>query len=108
MTGEARRLGWLRNGNPPADLATLQQCGAHARTTGKPCRQPAMRNGRCRLHGGKSTGAPGNRNALKHGRCTRAAIARRRLLGFELRRIARDLRELERQQCEAARGGGKP
>jgi hypothetical protein len=26
-----------------------------------------MKNGRCRMHGGKSSGAPkGNRNALKH------------------------------------------
>jgi len=36
----------------------LKPCGAHARTTGKPCRQPAMTNGRCRIHGGKSTGRP--------------------------------------------------
>jgi hypothetical protein len=34
------------------------RCGAKARTTGKPCLCPAMPNGRCRLHGGKSTGAP--------------------------------------------------
>ncbi len=32
------------------------RCGAHARTTGKPCRGAAMANGRCRMHGGKSTG----------------------------------------------------
>jgi hypothetical protein len=33
------------------------ECGAKARTNlNKPCRQPAMANGRCRLHGGKSTG----------------------------------------------------
>ncbi|MHB1214228.1 MAG: HGGxSTG domain-containing protein [Thiobacillus sp.] len=31
-------------------------CGAHARTTGKPCQAPAGPNGRCKLHGGKSTG----------------------------------------------------
>ena len=32
-------------------------CGAKARTNGhQPCRQPAMANGRCRLHGGKCTG----------------------------------------------------
>lgn len=36
----------------------LKECGAKTRTNGnKPCRQPAMANGRCRLHGGKSTGA---------------------------------------------------
>lgn len=32
-------------------------CGAKARTNNhRPCRQPAMANGRCRLHGGKCTG----------------------------------------------------
>lgn len=35
----------------------VTKCGAKARTNeNKPCRQPAMKNGRCRLHGGKSTG----------------------------------------------------
>jgi hypothetical protein len=34
-----------------------RQCGAHARTTGQPCRAVALgRGGRCKLHGGKSTG----------------------------------------------------
>lgn len=32
--------------------AKLPKCGATARTTGEPCRQPAMENGRCRYHGG--------------------------------------------------------
>ena len=33
------------------------KCGAKARTNDhKPCRQPAMANGRCRLHGGKVVG----------------------------------------------------
>nr|WP_269210496.1 HGGxSTG domain-containing protein [Magnetospirillum fulvum] len=44
-------------------------CGAKTRS-GEPCRQPAMRNGRCRMHGGKSTGPidqMGNQNARKHG-----------------------------------------
>ncbi len=31
------------------------RCGAKTRK-GKPCRSPAMPNGRCRMHGGKSTG----------------------------------------------------
>ena len=50
-------------------LAMLKsrRCGAKTRT-GTPCRSPAMPNGRCRMHGGKSTGAPkGNKNAWKHG-----------------------------------------
>jgi hypothetical protein len=34
------------------------RCGAHSRRTGKPCRNGAMANGRCRMHGGKSPGAP--------------------------------------------------
>jgi hypothetical protein len=32
------------------------KCGSYARTTGKQCLNPAMKNGRCRMHGGKSTG----------------------------------------------------
>lgn len=38
------------------DLSTVSRCGAHARTTGRPCKAPAMKNGRCKLHGGRSTG----------------------------------------------------
>ncbi|NQU72052.1 MAG: hypothetical protein HQ514_15980, partial [Rhodospirillales bacterium] len=49
--------GRLRNGNPPGDLRLARRCGARTRTgEGCPCRQPSMKNGRCRLHGGKSTG----------------------------------------------------
>ena len=46
-----------------------QRCGARTRN-GKPCRSPAMPNGRRRMHGGLSPGPPkGNKNALKHGLC---------------------------------------
>ena len=31
------------------------RCGARTRT-GRACQGPAMRNGRCRMHGGRSTG----------------------------------------------------
>ena len=31
-------------------------CGAYARSTGKPCQSSALKNGRCRNHGGLSTG----------------------------------------------------
>jgi hypothetical protein len=34
------------------------RCGAHCRTTGNPCLNFQMPNGRCRMHGGKSTGRP--------------------------------------------------
>jgi hypothetical protein len=50
-----KRRGWLKNGNPPGDFSKAPRCGAQNRR-GKPCRCPAMRNGRCRLHGGLSTG----------------------------------------------------
>lgn len=44
-----------------------KKCGAKTRA-GHPCKNPAMLNGRCRLHGGLSTGAPKrNTNAVKTG-----------------------------------------
>jgi len=46
-------------------------CGAFARTTGKPCKRFASKNGRCKLHGGRSTGA--NNPIIKHGRHTKEA-----------------------------------
>lgn len=52
---------------------------------GTPCKAPAMRNGRCRMHGGKSTGPrtpeglERSRKAnLKHGYYSAEAIAARR------------------------------
>jgi hypothetical protein len=48
-------------------LAQHPRCGAHCRTTGNACRNPAMKNGRCRIHGGKSTG-----RTIIHGRDTKA------------------------------------
>ena len=66
------------------------RCGARTRK-GNPCQSPAMANGRCRMHGGKSPGAPrGNSNALKHGRCNATAIAERR----ELAALIRSIRKL--------------
>jgi len=48
-----------------------KRCGAKTRS-GKPCKNWAMKNGRCRMHGGKSTGPPPekmkkNSNARTHG-----------------------------------------
>ena len=73
----------MKKTNNPMQLAP--RCGAYARTTGKPCQSPAMANGRCRMHGGKSTGRP-----AIHGRYTKAAIAERR----DFRDALRLLREL--------------
>jgi len=41
-------------------------CGAHARSTGKPCQAKALANGRCKNHGGMSTGpmTPEGRQAI--------------------------------------------
>jgi hypothetical protein len=80
--------GRLKNGNPSGDYQKAPRCGAKTRSGGCACRQPAMRNGRCRFHGGKSTGA---RTAAGRARCARA----RRTHGFysaatvALRRAAR-------------------
>jgi hypothetical protein len=51
-----QRRGHLKNGNPAGDYLAAPRCGARTRTGGC-CRQPAMANGRCRMHGGLSTGA---------------------------------------------------
>ncbi len=53
-------------------LALHPRCGAKCRS-GEPCKNASMKNGRCRMHGGKSTGAP-----IKHGQRTKAAIAQRK------------------------------
>jgi len=47
--------GPLRNGNPRGNPNLAPRCGAKTRA-GCPCRGPAMKNGRCRMHGGASTG----------------------------------------------------
>ena len=65
-----------------AALALHPKCGAHSRTTGNPCRGPAMANGRCRMHGGR-----GGRPPI-HGRYTKVAAAERR----ELRALIRAVR----------------
>ena len=45
-----------------------QRCGAWARQAGRPCRNYAGPNGRCRFHGGRSRPPRGNKNGQKHGR----------------------------------------
>jgi hypothetical protein len=66
----------------PLPMHLNQRCGAHSRRTGKPCGNPAMKNGRCRMHGGKSPGAPmGERNGnYRHGGRTKPANAVKLLL----------------------------
>jgi hypothetical protein len=97
------RRGRLKNGNPSGDYLAAPRCGARTRAGGC-CRQPAMRNGRCRLHGGKSTGprTPEGRARCAaarfvHGTRTAEMIALRSAAAHSARRlkaitrIARDL-----------------
>lgn len=79
-------IGWLKNGNPPADPNNAPRCGAKTRK-GRKCRAPAMRNGRCRMHGGASTGprtqeglARSRRARWKHDYCSAAAKSERRFV----------------------------
>ena len=73
-----------------------QRCGAKTRR-GTPCRRPAnKRNGRCRLHGGRSTGPKSAEGLAKiaaanttTGQHTKAKIAQRR----EDAKIAKGLRD---------------
>ena len=75
------RDGPLRNGNPRGNPNLAPRCGAKVRATGCACRAPAMANGRCRCHGGKSTGprtAEGRASAARahttHGNYAQAGL----------------------------------
>src|SRR5467141_1904885 len=86
------RRSWLKNGNPPGDLRKAKRCGAKTRRQTK-CQAPAMKNGRCRMHGGASTGprtpeglARSRRANWKHGLYSMQAKAERQ----SLRRLLED------------------
>lgn len=78
-----QRRGRLKNGNPSGDFLKAERCEAKTRR-GTLCQGPAMPNGRCRLHGGKSTG-PRTQAGIercrlavtKHGRYSSQAKAER-------------------------------
>ena|SRR6185369_11468746 len=75
MTGKPMNAD--KRNQQPVQFQTARQCGARTRS-GKPCRSPATKKRRCRLHGGASgSGAPsGKRNGqYRHGERTKAAIA---------------------------------
>jgi|SRR5690348_7392307 len=63
------RRGWLKNGNTPGNPDLAPRCGAKTRM-GTACMSPAMSNGRCRMHGGRSTGprTPGGLERSKRAR----------------------------------------
>lgn len=62
-------------------------CGAHCRTTGQPCKNHPMANGRCRMHGGKSSGRP-----VTHGLFTKLSLQR----NAEIRQLRRELKDFEK------------
>jgi len=90
------RRGRLRNGNPSGDYLKASRCGARTRCGGS-CRQPAMTNGRCRFHGGKSTG-PRTVEGRRRSRSARLVHGFRSADIIDLRsaaaRIGRDLKTL--------------
>ncbi len=80
----------LRNGVTGGDPAKAPRCGARTRR-GAPCRQPAMANDRCRMHGGKSTG-PRTAEGLER---LRKARTRHGAYGKEAREIREIIRALK-------------
>ena len=77
------------------------ECGAKARTNlNKPCRQPAMANGRCRLHGGQSTG-PRTEEGRKR---MKVANTKHGLYSAEMVQARRQARDLIRES-KAINGG---
>ena len=91
----------LRNGNPQGNPMNAPRCGAKTRK-GTPCRAPAMANGRCRMHGGKSTGPrtpeglERSRKAnFKHGHYSAESIAARRYMSQLLRESRETIEQVE-------------
>lgn len=69
----------------------VRTCGARCRTkNGEPCLGPAMKNGRCRMHGGVFS------RLEKHGRSTLRAKAARK----EERAFLKDLKKLMKNLSE--------
>lgn len=100
-----RKQGWLKNNNPPGDFNKAPRCGALTRK-GTGCKSPAMANGRCRMHGGKSTG-PKTQEGLersrkarwKHGYYSVAMRAERKELREILKKAGELLSEIK-DQCK--------
>jgi hypothetical protein len=103
------RRGQLKNGNPAGDYLAAPRCGAATRAGGC-CRQPAMANGRCRMHGGCSTGprtAEGQARAraarFVHGYRTAEIIDFRAAAARSARRLA-TLAKLARKAAPTGQG----
>src|SRR6476646_2287774 len=66
------------------------RCGAKTRS-GRSCRSPAMRNSRCRMHGGSSTG-PKTAEGLARIRAARTTHGMRTAEMEQMRKLVRELR----------------
>ena len=82
----------LKHGIRGGDPTSAPRCGARTRP-GAPCGQPAMANGRCRMHGGRSTG-PRTAEGLER---LRAARTRHGAYGKEAREVRELIRVLKAQ-----------
>jgi len=51
------------------------KCGAYARSTGNPCQAKALKNGRCKNHGGMSTGPTTQKGRQAIAEATRQRMA---------------------------------
>jgi hypothetical protein len=94
----------LKNGNRQGNPNNAPRCGAKTRK-GTSCASPAMRNGRCRMHGGKSTGPKtfeglerSRRANWKHGLYSAESIAVRRHIRQLLRSSRSTLRDARNRE----------
>ena len=79
---------WL---GPPHE--EIPRCEAKTRSGGL-CGHFAMKNGRCRYHGGKSTGAKHPHRHIKHGLFTKEAILERRAINKFLKDARDGIKEI--------------
>ena len=82
---------WL---GPPHE--EISRCGAKTRP-GHPCGHYAMKNGRCRYHGGKSTGAKNPHSSIKHGHYTKKAIENRKAMNQFLKLARKTLGDINEE-----------
>lgn len=69
-------------------LALHPKCGAQCKQREGFCINPAMKNGRCYIHGGKSTGPK-----PKHGQASKAAKEKREQARLVIRSISQSVTE---------------
>ena len=74
--------------SPLRPMHASPRCGARTRGAGS-CRAPAMRNGRCRMHGGCSRSGTAH-GRYRHGQATREVIA----IGRYVAALMREAREM--------------